>query len=505
MQVRTPMAAMGLALAAVGLIAALAIVLVSQGYRDAIARGEKTAQTAAHAVAAQGQWLVETSRQTLRRIDEALGKELAPLSADGPVDIDEAVSALPDAVDVRVLNATGVQLYSSNPAEGRLDFSDRDYFRELQAGKSWIISPLLTDRASGKKVFAIAHRLDRGGVFVGVAVIFIPASLLSEFWAVLDLGENSSVSLLREDGWLVARHPIPEETLDLSDYVLFTDYLPKSATGVYHADVSPADGHSRIVGYVRMPNAPLVALAAVSTETVLQPFWTRIVRLTLAVIPTLAIIAGLSVWVARLLQGDEERRAELDRSLEQNRTLLREVHHRVKNNLQTVSSLIQLQPLPAQAKKELRARIGAMATVHEQLYRRDNFGEVQLGDYLSSIVEAVRQSYGSNARIEQRVEPLMADPETAVSLGLIVNELATNAMKYAFPNRDGELLIALSRLDEDKAQLVIADDGVGLGDTTSAKGIGLRLVQSLVQKLHGESQVTSAGGLCFEMTFPLHR
>ena len=146
-----------------------------------------------------------------------------------------------------------------------------------------------------------------------------------------------------------------------------------------------------------------------------------------------------------------------------------------------------------------------MATVHEQLYRRDNFGEVQLGDYLSSIVEAVRQSYGSNARIEQRVEPLMADPETAVSLGLIVNELATNAMKYAFPDRDGELLIALSRLDQDKAQLVIADDGVGLGDTTSAKGIGLRLVQSLVQKLHGESQVTSAGGLCFEMTFPLRR
>lgn len=505
MQIRTPMAALGLAFAAVCLIAALTIVLVSQTYRDALARGEKTAQTAAFAVAAQGQWLVESSRQALRRIDEALGKELAPLPAGGPVDIAEAVAALPGEVDVRVLDAHGFQLYSSNPAEGRLDFSDRDYFKELQAGKSSIISPQLTDQASGKKVFAIAHRIDRGGIFAGVAVILIPASLVSEFWARLDLGQDSSVGLLRDDGWLVARHPIPDEALNLKDYVLFTDYLPRSATGVYHADVSPADGISRIVGYTKVPNAPLVAVASVATETLLKPFWSRIARLALGAIPTLAIIAFLSLWVARLLKADEQRRAELGRSLEQNQTLLREVHHRVKNNLQTVVSLIQLQPLPAEAKKDLRARIGAMATVHEQLYRRDNFGTVELGDYLRSIVEAVRESYGSKVRIEERIEPLTADPDTAVALGLIVNELATNAMKYAFPNRDGEILVALTSLDDGKAQLVIADDGVGLGDTTSSKGIGLKLVRGLVQKLHGESQVTSEDGLRFEMTFLLPR
>src|SRR5690606_3764305 len=110
--------------------------------------------------------------------------------------------------------------------------------------------------------FVVAQRLERERGFAGIAAIVVPSSLISEFWSSLDLGAGSSASIVGDDGWIVARHPPLDEAIDLSQHVLFTHFLPGSPTGSYHSDASPADGATRLVGYHRVPGAPLIAVAA---------------------------------------------------------------------------------------------------------------------------------------------------------------------------------------------------------------------------------------------------
>src|SRR3546814_5671609 len=123
---------------------------------------------------------------------------------------------------------------------------------------------------------ATAHRIERNGEFLGAAVIFVPAGLMADFWTTLDLGANSSVGLLRDDGWLIARHPVPDDTMNLADQPLFTDYLPNAPSGAYSSTASPADGVGRIVGYYRVPDLPVIAVAGLSSDAAMNRFWARL-------------------------------------------------------------------------------------------------------------------------------------------------------------------------------------------------------------------------------------
>ncbi len=133
-RVRTPVAALGLALAVFVVIGSLTGLFVYQGYHDALIRGDQKAATAAQTVAAQFQWIVEASRQALRRIDETLGFRPELLSGQKLQDIGEAIDALPDNVEARVFNAEGRELLTTAPQEGELDVADREYFQALRDG-----------------------------------------------------------------------------------------------------------------------------------------------------------------------------------------------------------------------------------------------------------------------------------------------------------------------------------------------------------------------------------
>ena len=117
----------------------------------------------------------------------------------------------------------------------------------------------------------VSKRLMRGGAFAGAAIISFDVVLLRDTWESLGLDDISTVSLIRSDGQLVARYPLAEGPLDLSKYVLFTDYLPKATVGTYPA-TSPADGVTRIVGYRRVEGTPYIALASISTESAFALF-----------------------------------------------------------------------------------------------------------------------------------------------------------------------------------------------------------------------------------------
>ena len=205
--------------------------------------------------------------------------------------------------------------------------------------------------------------------------------------------------------------------------------------------------------------------------------------------------------------------AEIKASLQEKDVLLREVHHRVKNNLQVVTSLFDLQAKrstdpDAQAMlRECRNRVRSMSAIHEALYRGEDLSRVDFRRYAAALVEELLRSYGAARRIELHLdmEDVYLDIDQAVPCGLIVNELASNALKYAFPGeRQGRLRLAVAG-DGGGLVLTIADDGVGLPeglDISDSPSLGLRLVDSLVKQLRGQLDVDREAGTAFTVTFP---
>ncbi len=500
-RIRTPVATLGLTVLLLVLLTVVSGLLVWQDHRETMRSTEIRAQNAAQVVAAHIQWLFEASFQALRRVDDVLGERPDLFITGTPGDLGRAVEALPSEIAIWVFDSKGNALLT---AEAPAPVTDEPYFKALETGASWYVSALLAENVTGRKAFAIAHRIQRHGEFLGVAVIFVPAGLMSDFWITLDLGANSTVGLLRDDGWLIARHPLPDDTINLAGRPLFTDYLPNAPSGAYTSAVSPADGVGRIVGYYRVPDLPVIAVAGLSTDAAMNRFWARLELAGAIAVPIVGALVLALLWVSRLLRRDETTRAELAQALDHNKVLFREIHHRVKNNLQTVSSLLKLQPGPAQAKEEMSRRIAAMSAVHEHIYLSDQFSRVDLGEYVRRLVRSLDDSLGAAVTVTCELEPLHADADQVLPLGLIINEVVTNAFKHAFPDgRGGTITITLNLLDNGRVCLRVSDDGVGYGGEGEPDGLGRRLLEALSRQLQAEYAFKRNGGTEFELSFPL--
>jgi two-component system, sensor histidine kinase PdtaS len=193
----------------------------------------------------------------------------------------------------------------------------------------------------------------------------------------------------------------------------------------------------------------------------------------------------VSAWIVVLLRRDEHTRSELSQALRQNEMLLREVHHRVKNNLQIVASLIRLQPGPPEAKVEMARRIAAMSAVHEQLYLSDQIGRIDVGEYLRKLVDNLAETYGRKDAVTYDLDDIGAEIELALPLGLVVSEITSNAFKHAFPDgREAGITVELKRHEDDHARLRISDNGVGFDPDQQDGGLGLRLLQAFSQQLN---------------------
>lgn len=230
--------------------------------------------------------------------------------------------------------------------------------------------------------------------------------------------------------------------------------------------------------------------------------------------------AGVMV-LASIIDITERQRAQqrLEDALREKTVLLNEVHHRVKNNLQVITSLLNLQADHA-ADPRLRAmlaescgRVKAMALTHQLLYERKDFSRLDLGDYLERLMHSIRATYrGTGDRIKLRLalpeESVPLDLERTIPCGLLLNELVTNSYKHAFPGeRCGEILIELSEDGDGLVRFSIADDGIGLPPETelaSRVSLGLQLVPLLVEQLHGTLEIIRERGTRFSVCFPIH-
>ncbi len=214
-----------------------------------------------------------------------------------------------------------------------------------------------------------------------------------------------------------------------------------------------------------------------------------------------------------------ERRLAEDRlkaSLREKEILLREIHHRVKNNLQLISSILRLQLRQIKSKDEdligafgdIQSRIKAMALVHEALYQSENLEQVEASLYIQKIITSLRASSlrnTENLRVKTDMKDISFGINTAIPCGLIVNELVTNSLKHAFPSgREGEIIVTLESTGEEECQLTVHDNGVGMPqhiDLQHPESLGLDLVASLVRQLDGTAEFATDEGTEFCVRF----
>jgi two-component sensor histidine kinase/type II secretory pathway pseudopilin PulG len=482
-------------------IAVLAVLLVWQNYRVAVAGGEQQAQSAAHVVAAHLQWMMEASDQALKRIDATL--DGSPIQSNPAIaDISQAVGDLPSGFQYSVYDETGELRASSLPNASGINVSDREYFISLRAGAERAISPQLKERLSRHQVFIVARRIERNGSFHGVASIAVPVDRLEEFWSSMSLGRGSSVGAVRTDGWLAARYPSLDKSINLSDTPLFKTFLTQQPHGFYHNALSPADGVARVIGFWKVDGWPLVATAGIDRRETLQVFWSSVRAELLIGIPVVAMLIASAIWIVRLLNGYSARNAALQAALDRNQFLLREVHHRVKNNLQAVSSMLHLQSISAEAIIEMDRRIAAMVAVHEHIYETDSFDRVEVAPYVDRLIRQIAESYPGSVHIETNLAPVAVDRDQALPVGMIVTEVTSNAFKYAFNSRPGGKLSVNLSSSEGLVTLIIRDDGPGLTPDRTRRGMGSRLIAAFAAQLKGHYSVANDQGAVFTMRFP---
>jgi len=228
-------------------------------------------------------------------------------------------------------------------------------------------------------------------------------------------------------------------------------------------------------------------------------------------------VSGEVYRVAGVLDDVTDRKQALEQiksSLHEKEVLLKEIHHRVKNNMQVITSLLSLQSKTIGDARafavfqDSQNRVKSMALIHETLYQSKDLSRINFAEYLQKLVAHVSRSYRIRpdaVKINVNVDDVSLPIDTAVPCGLIINELAANSLKYAFPaDTKGEINITFSRVDA-RYVLCVSDTGVGLPadfDPEKGKSLGMKLVRMLTTQLCGELECRNGVGTTFEITFP---
>ncbi|MFW6362242.1 MAG: sensor histidine kinase [Spirochaeta sp.] len=282
----------------------------------------------------------------------------------------------------------------------------------------------------------------------------------------------------------------------------------------------PSDGQIRyihsIAEYDRQRNIVFGIIRDYTDEALAQQElsrWYRIIGIAIG-----AAILILVTIILLLIRAVRQRRAanlEIMRMVNQKDMLLREVHHRIKNNMGTIMNLLSLQadsldtPAAVTALDEARRRVQSMMVMYDKLYRSGEYAKLSMKEYLESLIEDITDSFLYNGRISIRTDILdfAVDTQKLFYLGILVNELLTNAIKYAFPEpHSGEIVVSASAKGE-AAQVEVRDNGIGLPDGVglegpgSSSGFGLTLVSILTEQIGGRTEIRRDGGTRFRVYF----
>ncbi|MCF4102537.1 histidine kinase [Gillisia sp. M10.2A] len=232
----------------------------------------------------------------------------------------------------------------------------------------------------------------------------------------------------------------------------------------------------------------------------------------------ISIISGLLLFILlglyKITRDNRKKNKLLQRQNQEKEFLLKEIHHRVKNNLEIVSSLLALQssqisdPNVVDVMKESQHRVQSMSMIHKKLYKGKNLAAIEMKDYFMNLGNYILHSFGLENRVNVNYDMsvLELDVEKALPIGLIVNELLTNSLKYAFPeNREGSIIISLKEY-KSRLQLLVSDNGVGSENINRKKtGFGTQLIDLLTKQLDGRMTKNMTSGTTLYFEFLLHK
>jgi two-component sensor histidine kinase len=221
------------------------------------------------------------------------------------------------------------------------------------------------------------------------------------------------------------------------------------------------------------------------------------------------------LWQYQDVTDSRHAEGQIKASLKEKEVLLKEIHHRVKNNLQIISSLLNLQsaeiedPKASQKFRESQDRVKAMALIHERLYQSSDLAKIDFSGYVRSLTGHLLRSYKINAnaiRLNLEVDPVPMNLDVAIPCGLIINELVSNSFKYAFPqSKEGEIKVRFSEEGGRILNLVVSDNGIGYPidrNPEESDSLGLKLVRTLTEQLGGTLHYQSQDGFLCEISIP---
>lgn len=526
-----------------------------------------------------------TQQETLKRELTASARLLAhdqEVLLRGTEELMVTISAMPDVVGLTpacndtlarvsqrnraytnfaIVNLEGVTVCSGVPVAGDQSFSDTDWFLSVLEQESFVIGRFRIGPASGEPVLAAALPFYRNGVLDGIMITGIRVSVIDQLGirtdepdgriaGIVDRAGNviTERTQLHVDSILPAHLARADEgeivvferqnsqgevrTLALATLIEGNVYVLLSAPKPSLLSWRALDVSSTFLLPMLMWLLALIAIWIATDHLILRwlSYLGRIARLyglgRYEIVPVRAESAPKEIreladsfqWMAsRIAERDEE----LTDALEYKQTLIREVHHRVKNNLQIVTSLLSLQlgnvadPNAVRSLKEAQARINALAMVHRNLYEAEDLRFIRIAPFLSELCRLTHDAGpGDDGNIklifESRLGNRVINTDEAVPLSMFVTEAMTNAYKHAFTGQStgNEIRITLTEFDRDGTLWVeasVSDNGVGLSEDEKRHGVGSSLFEAFAIQLEGEFEVTgeSGKGVQVSVRFPL--
>jgi PAS domain S-box-containing protein len=310
-------------------------------------------------------------------------------------------------------------------------------------------------------------------------------------------------------------------TLDAEARFTFGNAAGERLTG-YRLDELLGRPFMDLVAPENLPELMARFRRALAGEMISPHVWAEMIRKDGSRVPIELSMANLvldghiigRVGVARDITDRQYAEEQIRASLQEKEVLLKEIHHRVKNNLQIISSLLNLQskyindPSALQMFIDSQNRVKSMALIHEILFRSKDITRIDFSDYIKTISSQILRSYGAyskNIHLDVQVRDIILDVDTAIPCGLIVTELVSNSLKHAFiDGLEGHIYVKLFTNDLGKLTLIVQDDGIGLHsyqDLQNIDSLGLKLVWTLVNQLSGNVEVECARGTKFMITF----
>jgi two-component sensor histidine kinase len=544
----------GIAMLAPGVLAVLQAI---SGYNNSVRYLQQNLAQAAQLAANEEENMISASREILT----SLAAQPDIRSMQGATcrrALQRAIGGLDQYAGAAVVNADGALRCTSSPVKTAISVGDQPWFRDVMSGDAFVVSDLVLSRWLEEWGMVTAVPLvDDSGVISGSVALFIGLDWMTRRYQGAASADNTALALLDGKGDLIADKAEQSPLLKgLPADALIDEHL-HSHTQTFTA--RGRDGRWRLYAispllggrvFVILGTPMLAAMGPLALQVawgVLTPLlmwvlaiavvWFGIEHLVVRWITYLdritsayaagrqsvrpertvgapAEIRSLGETFTRMADLISAREAELRDSLLQKEMLVREIHHRVKNNLQLVMSLLNLHarrirdPRAEIAFTEARSRINALATLHRRLYESENLQEVDLRWFLEDLCSELRRGGLAGVRaidLTMRAPEEVIGPDIAVPLGLLVTEAITNAYKHAFQGVERGLIeVAIERETPDALILTVRDNGRGFDpDATDTEpgGLGRSLIDAFVRQLHGELEISSDQGAELRVKF----